>query len=546
MNAGSYMTQLAPELAVALGACIALLCGVSRSAAVRAAVAPIAVAALGLSLVATVAGASGHPQATEFGAPGLLFTSLTFYIRLIAAGVGVLILMVNWHVPEESERGEFFAMILLALTGVMLTASANDLVVLFFAIELVAVPTYVLVALSRTDIRAPEAAVKYFFLGALSAALMVYGFSFLYGVAGTTLLHGPEGVASIASYFHAVDSWETYATIGFLLAFAGLAFKMAAVPFHVYAPDVYEGASSPVTGLLGFVPKLAGFVGLIKLLGLTGWVLSDELTWVLWAVAAATMTAGNVLALLQTNVKRTLAYSSIAHTGYMLIGILVGPLAGEGPMHDGVAAVLFYIAVYGIMNLGAFAVLSALTVRGEDVEQLDDLAGLHHRHPGLALALAICCFSLMGFPPTAGFLGKVYIFSSAFSLGADHAFRYPMIVLAVIGVLNSAIGAYYYLRIAGICYMSPAQETVDARQGLPLRWAMGICSLLMLTLFLWPTGLVRRAADATTFLEEPATVAQPELALGHPQLSGISRSESLEELGNPDPLPPVVPRPGIH
>ena len=215
-------------------------------------------------------------------------------------------------------------------------------------------------------------------------------------------------------------------------------------------------------------------------------------------------------------------------------------------MRDGVAAVLFYIAVYGIMNLGAFAVLSALTVRGEDVEQLDDLAGLHHRHPGLTLALAICCFSLMGFPPTAGFLGKVYIFSSAFSLGADHAFHYPMIVLAVIGVLNSAIGAYYYLRIAGICYMSPARETVDARRGLPLRWAMGVCSLLMIALFLWPTGLVHRAADATAFLEEPATAAHPELALRPPRFSGVSRSEPLERSGNPNLLPPVVPSPGIE
>jgi NADH-quinone oxidoreductase subunit N len=431
--------------------------------------------------------------------------------------IGALILLVNWHLPAANERGEFFGMMLFSLLGVTLTASANDLVLLFFALELVSVPTYILVALSREDARASEAAVKYFFLGAMSAALMVYGFSFLYGCAGTTTLVGAD---SIWNYFYSAPSMPPYAVIGLLLAFAGLAFKIAAVPFHVYAPDVYEGAASPVTGLLGFLPKLAGFAALIKVLDMCRWDLPASLNWLIWIVAAATMTAGNVLALLQTNVKRMLAYSSIAHSGYMLIGVLVGPIAGAGPLHDGVAATLFYIAVYGVMNLGAFAVLSAFAARGEPFEKLSDLGGLSTRHPWSALAMAICAFSLMGFPPTAGFLGKVYVFSSAFSATADHAFRLPLIVLAVIAVINSAIGAVYYLRIASAGYFGEQAERPRETGGMPVRVAACVCSLAMFWWFIHPASLVDRAHQATTEMVERATEVEgpSQLALDTPTM----------------------------
>jgi NADH-quinone oxidoreductase subunit N len=311
-----------------------------------------------------------------------------------------------------------------------------------------------------------------------------------------------------------------YAIIGLLLAFAGLAFKIAAVPFHLYAPDVYEGAASPVTGLLGFLPKLAGFAALVKVLDMCNWNLPASLYWLIWIVAAATMTAGNVLALLQTNVKRILAYSSIAHTGYMLIGVLVGPVAGSGPMHDGVAAMLFYIAVYGMMNLGAFAVLSAFAVRGEPFEALHDLSGLARRHPWAALGLAVCTFSLMGFPPTAGFLGKVYIFSSAFSLTAEHAFRTPLIVLAVIAVINSAIGAVYYLRIASAGYFGRQTEAPRRIGGLPVRVALCLCTLAMFWLFVHPGAVTDPAHKATTEMTARPTEAEAprQLALDTPNL----------------------------
>jgi NADH-quinone oxidoreductase subunit N len=209
------------------------------------------------------------------------------------------------------------------------------------------------------------------------------------------------------------------------------------------------------------------------------------------------MTFGNVLALLQKNVKRMLAYSSIAHTGYMMIGLLVGPVAGKGPMHDGVAALLFYIAIYGAMNLGAFALLTAFRTRGRAMETLDDIAGLAVRAPLVALALAVCVFSLMGFPPTAGFIGKLYIFSSAFSLAESHPFHGPLIALAIIGVVNSAIAAAYYLRIVASAYLGTEPEQTEAAGGTAVRVGLAFCSIPLLVVFAWPASLARPARDAT-------------------------------------------------
>ncbi len=508
MNVGDYLFQLAPELILLIGGCAALIVGLARAHSERGISTPllsliVVLAALAASLLLGVPDAMGGP-------PGLWLSSLTFYTRCIALVLGALILLVNWHQPVAEERGEYMSMILFSLLGVLLTASANDLIVLFFAIELVSIPTYVLIALSRKDARSSEAAVKYFFLGSLAAAIFAYGLSFLYGTAGTTTIHSLAGGV-------AVSTWATgsamgpQAVIGLLLVFGGLAFKVAAVPFHVYAPDVYEGAASPVTGLLGFVPKFAGFVALIKVGAACNWDLPTALMWLVWVMAVATMTVGNVLALLQRNAKRILAYSSIAHTGYMLIGFLVGPVAGQGPMRDGIAALLFYIAIYGAMNLGAFAVLSAFRKEDGPIETLDDLGGLASRAPVVAFALAVCAFSLMGFPPTAGFIGKLYIFASAFSLDGSHPFHGPVIALAIIGVINSAIAAAYYLRIIAAAYIRPKAARVTATGGVPLRWGLALCSIPMLILFAWPGGLANQARSATTVLHESIPTDQTRL-----------------------------------
>ncbi len=512
-STAEYLVQLLPELIVTIGACAVLFAGLVRGTSGRTVSAGLSVATLLLALVATLLLGRGVTDGAV-SPPGLHLTDLVFFVRLITLGIGAVLLLVNWHVPAESEQGEFFALILFAVLGVLFTALADDLLVLFFAIELSSVPTYVLVGLSREDKRASEGSVKYFFLGAVAAALMVYGFSFLYGLSGATAMH--EGASGAIASLFGEPPVPSLAVVGLVLALAGLLFKVAAVPFHVYAPDVYEGAASPITGLLGFLPKLAGFVALVKVLAACGWPLQQAsfawLAWLLWIVAALTMTVGNVLALRQDNVKRTLAYSSIAHTGYMLIAVLVGPVSGEGPMRDGVAAMLFYITVYGLMNLGAFAVLAALRVQDEPAERFDDLAGLSRRHPGLALALAVCAFSLMGFPPTAGLLGKVYIFSSAFSLSDAHSFRGPLIVLAVIGVINSAIAAVYYLRIAGTCYLrEPLSETAPAGDR-PLRVGVAICSVAVLLLFIRPQSLVQGARAASDGTQKTPVAAQTDVA----------------------------------
>lgn len=522
MHLSAYIGALLPEFILLLGACVVLLAG---SAPVRQGVArgtnlpgTLAVVAVLAALGVTWLGA--RPGAPVDFVPGLLLTSMTYYVRLGGLAVGLLIVLCNLHLPVARERAEFFAMILFSLLGLLLTAAANDLVVLFFAIELVSVPTYVLISLSREDRRASESAIKYFFLGAFTAGIMLYGFSFLYGtLGGHTVMIATPAHPGISTAAGVLAGKSVLATLGLLLALAGLLYKMAAVPFHVYAADVYEGAASPVTGLLGFLPKFAGFVAAAKLLAVFGWDWANlqPVYTVLWIVAVATMTVGNTLALLQTNVKRILAYSSISHSGYMLIGLLVGPaLAGGGPMRDGVAAMLFYMVVYGAMNLGAFAVLSAVGRRGEPVETIRDLAGLGVRRPMLALAMAVCMFSLMGFPPTAGLLGKVYIFASAFSAGDLHPFSGSLVVLAVIGVINSAIGAAYYLRIVAACYTRTPTDEVEQQPvgGMGLRWGLAGCALALVVLFVRPALLSRNARVAAAsspdvtpaFVQGPAVV----------------------------------------
>ncbi len=514
MPTSNYFLALCPELILTVVASIGLLLGLSRREDVRRAVPVFSLLAILVALGVLAAPAILLALEADYQlipAPGLGrailagidIGHLATYTRLIALAVGAIILLVNWHLPAAHERGEFFAMVLLSIVGLMLVAAADDLVVFLLALELVSVPTYILVATSSQDIRAQEAAGKYFFLGAMSVALMVYGFSFLYGVSGTTAMTG-----GLAAYLTTQGTSNPFAIIGLLLAFAGLAFKMAAVPFHFYAPDVYQGAASPVTGLLGFLPKAAGFVGLTKLLALTGWQLPDSQFWALWVLAALTMTVGNVLALLQRNVKRMLAYSSIAHSGYMLIGLLVGPVAGEGPMRDGVAAMLFYIAAYGVMNLGAFAVLAYLTIRDRPVEELDDLAGVSRREPTAALVMAVCVFSLMGMPPTAGFLAKVYVFSAAFSLSAEHEHRLALIVLAVIGVVNSAIAAAYYLRILGACYLREPIQTVKPVACGALRMGLALCTAIVIGIGVWPKHVVLLSNYATQDVR-PSRLLEP-------------------------------------
>jgi NADH-quinone oxidoreductase subunit N len=521
LAAHPLVSNLLPEIILAVGASLMLVLGVLGGRRIAAWIAL-------LSLLASLWAAYRLARFPAEPASSLLADSLVGFARMAALSLGLLLLMVNRHVPDESERPEYYALMLFSLAGVLLVAVANDLILLFLALELVSVPTYILVGLSRRDVRAQEATAKYFFLGAFAAALTLYGFSFLYGTSGTMqMFHGLASNRSIASMLSLPSvSGDRLTTVGLLLALGGLAFKIAAVPMHFYVADVYQGAASPMAGFLGFVPKFAGFLAIIRLLSLAGWEHGEGMFWLLWLMAAATMTAGNTLALMQQNVKRMLAYSGVAHSGYILVGLLAGPsvaqppLAVSGsPMRDGLGAVLFYIVLYGVMNLGAFAALSCFRKSGADgeddsAESLTEIAGSGRRSGGAswaALGLSVCVLGLMGMPPTGGFLAKFYVFSSALAGGGAPARTQALLVLVVIGVINSAVAAAYYLRIIACCYLEKPADGIRISRCPSLGAGLAVCTTVVFVVFLLPGALWARSQAAVATLQ-----GQPRSAISMP------------------------------
>ncbi|GJQ26543.1 MAG: NADH-quinone oxidoreductase subunit N [Phycisphaerae bacterium] len=510
------LMHLMPEVVLVCGASAILLLGLGSAQRGKTRSAELA--------LLTLLGALWSAYVMEDNPPapvsGLWESSLVWYARMVSIGVGVLILMVNRHVPRSEESAEFFALTLFSIAGISLVTVANDLMLLFLALELVSVPTYVLVGLSRRSIHSQEATGKYFFLGAFAAAITLYGFSFLYGAAGTMQLFSRSAsqpcIASVLS--DPTMASNKLVMLGLVLSLTGLAFKLAAVPLHFYVADVYQGAAAPVSGLLGFVPKFAGVLAIIRLLSLTGWVFDQKLYGLLWVMAAATMLVGNTLALMQHNVKRMLAYSSVAHSGYMLVGLVAGPGVGESvvasPLRNGLVAVLFYVAIYGVMNLGAFAALAFFRRRDEDAdedrsaESVEELSGAAREHPWASLCLALCVLGLMGFPLTAGFLGKLYIFSSAISAGAVTMRHDAMLGLVIFGVLNSAIAAAYYLRIIAVVYLGKPAEGGRVAGCHALKGALVLCAIAVVGLFVRPTILFEQSSRAA----EDVHVAAPHTA----------------------------------
>jgi NADH-quinone oxidoreductase subunit N len=503
--------SLLPELVLTVAACAVLLVAQAARESVRRVTPWVTLVGIVVAIVVLKGGQFwGTPPAEITISGGLAFDNLAGFVRISALILGVLIVLVSWVQPADAERGEFFSMMLFSLTGLMLVGPATDLIVLFLALELVSVPTYIMVTLSRASPRALEGGTKYFYLGALAAAITAFGFSYLYGVTGSATLDA-VAVDRIADALKDPGSpAHALATIGLLVSVVGLLFKIAAVPLHFYIADVYQGAASPVAGLLGFVPKLAGLVAIFKIIGLTGWETTDgALFWVLWLVAALSMTIGNVLALRQTNIKRLLAYSGIAHSGYMLVGVLAGPIMVgqrvESIMGDGTAAVLYYAVIYGIANLGAFALLGLLRVRGRPCETLRDVAGLLRYYPSVALLMALAMFTLMGLPPTPGFWGKLSLFGSALAAAdqAPAAHQSWIIALVIIAVLNTALAAAYYLRViaAVLLYESDQPAEPSAREA-PMMGAL-LCGFLLLVFAFYPNELMRLGRAATDRLLTP-------------------------------------------
>ncbi len=531
-----YVGGCLPEAVLALAACVMFLGGTWLHCRMRWgiwALVSLAVAAVLLALnpLPLPAGES-EARAALFAGP-VWFDRFALLVRVLALAGGAVLVLVSWDEVSDRHAADYHACILLIVAGTGLTAAANDLVTLFLALELISIPTYVLLYLPRSDPPAQEAAMKYFYLSVFSSALLLFGFSYLYGLAGTTNL--PALAEALVRDRGAMPG---VALVALVMVVAGLGFRITAVPFHFYAPDVYQGTATANAALLAFVPKVAGFAALVRVLGFlpyvhqgrtlaeggaAGLMLGEQVPVLFWIVAAVTMSLGNILALLQDNVKRLLAYSSVAHAGYMLIGLAVAPrLAGErsGPV-GGVEAVLFYLIAYGGMTVGAFAVLSYLSTKERPVETVDDLAGLARSHPGTALLMALFLFSLIGIPLTAGFMGKFLLFSGALLVpvnpesAASLEQRRLFVALAFVGVVNAAIGGWYYLRIVAAMYLRDPLQPIAERRVRPVLVAVWACALLTLAAGVYPEPFKRAAVEAVGRAQPPAPAA-PAVAAARP------------------------------
>jgi len=371
-----------------------------------------------------------------------------FFDVVICVGAGLSALLAGGYLREHGfERGEFYVLIIFTAFGAMVLARAVDLLSIFLGLETMSLGAYALVAYRRTSARAVEGAVKYFLLGSFAAAILLFGSALLYGATGHTDLAGIREVVS------AGEADATLTVLALVMLIVGMAFKVGAVPFHMWVPDSYEGAATPVTTFMSVGVKAAAVAVLVRVLvgafgdpasmGLyTGW------TPVIVLLAVATMVYGNLAALAQTSVKRMLAYSSVAHAGYILVGLAAAHAVGS----FAVSSVLYYVAAYTVSNVLAFGSLILMGSKGKEAVSYDDLAGAGRRHPMAAFPFVIGVLSLLGMPPTAGFFGKYYVFSAAVQAGG------PMIWLAVLGVLASAVGAYYYLKVIVYLYMREPEE----------------------------------------------------------------------------------------
>jgi len=433
------------------------------------------------------------------GSYGLMHTVLVdhfsiyfFYLFLAATAITILI-SVRYLETEHESHGEYYALMLLSVAGMMCLACGADIVLIFIGLELMAISTYVLVGFLRRDRRSNEAALKYFLLGAFSSGIFAYGLSLFYGLTGSTNL---GTIQQVLARMVLVGPYKPVAIIALLTTMTGLLFKIAAVPFHQWAPDAYEGAPTCITGFMSVAVKAAGFAMLLRVLVFG--LLPMRSIWmpVLVFVSIATMTGANLAALTQTNTKRLLAYSSIAHVGYMLLGLIAGTATELNA--DGIKGILIYLLVYTFMNLGAFGVITSLRHKKVIGDELDDLNGLYSRAPVEAVLMLIFMLSLAGIPPLAGFWGKYFIFLSLIETG-----HYA---LAALGVLYSVFGLYYYLKIANAMFMRQPEK---GEEHLPVSYAMraalGVTAFATLFIGIMPNRFIEIVNWALGIAQNPAT-----------------------------------------
>lgn len=389
---------------------------------------------VGLLAAAVASAVLWGTEEVGFGGAYTLDRYALFFNQIFCLAAALTLLMSMDYLHLTAVRtGEYYALVLFATSGMLMMAAASDLVVLFLGLEVMSVAVYVLAGILRSDLKSNESALKYFLLGAFASGFLLFGIAFLFGATGTTTL---AGIA--AKLGHLGGEQRALAFLGIGLLIVGFGFKVAAVPFHSWVPDVYEGAPTAITAFMAVGVKAAAFAAFARAFLHTLAPVSVEWTGVLWVLAVLTMTLGNVVAIVQSNIKRMLAYSSIAHAGYLLVGMVAGRAGG--------GAILYYLFVYALMNIGAFAVVMALGQKGESNERLDDLAGIGFKYPGLGMAMAIFLLSLAGIPALAGFTGKFYLFSAAVESGH--------VGLALIGVLNSVVSMYYYAGVLVKMYMA--------------------------------------------------------------------------------------------
>ena len=419
-----------------------------------------------------------------------------YFWYLFLAGAAIAILMsVRYLELEDEHHGEYYSLLLLSVVGMMCMAAGIDIVLLFIGLELMAISTYVLVGFLRRDRRSNEAALKYLLLGAFSSGIFAYGLSLFYGISGSTNL------AVIARAVSAVDPHNPVVVIALLTTMVGLLFKIAAVPFHQWAPDAYEGAPTCITGFMSVAVKAAAWALLLRILVFGLWPLRSIYTPVIVFVSIATMTGANFAALTQTNTKRLLAYSSIAHVGYMLLAFVAMGTSQPGSpgFNDGFKGILIYLLVYMFMNLGAFAVITSLRQRNVIGDELDDMAGLYQRAPVEAALMLLFLLSLAGIPPAAGFLGKYYIFLSL--IESQHYW------LASLGVLYSLFGLYYYLKIANSMLMRAPMETERLPLSLGMRCALGVTALATIVIGVFPEPFIRGVNWSLGIAQSPHVAA---------------------------------------
>jgi NADH-quinone oxidoreductase subunit N len=467
----SDLLGVLPESMLVLTALLVIVVDAVKREAYSAIVPTLSIFGLAASAVAAISlwGQGGHIFSGMVIADG--FTAL---FRVLFAVIGILTILLSPHYLSlrKMRLGEYYGLILIAIFGMMVMVSASNLLLFYLGLETMSITLYVLAGTQRADVKSAEAGMKYLVLGAFSSAFLLYGIALLYASLGT-IEYG-----EITAYFIADSepSLITVAGIGLLLV--GFAFKVAAVPFHFWSPDVYDGSPTTITAFMSTGPKAAAFVGLIRVFGIMLAPATEIWHLAITVLAMITMCVGNVIAIRQTSVKRMLAYSSIAHAGYLLVGMAAGTKAAF-------AAMGYYLASYALMNIGAFAVIILLNRQSEKGSyHYDDLRGAGFAHPLLGATLTIFLLSLTGIPPTAGFFGKLYLFSSAVEQGH--------IGLVIVAVLNSAVAAFYYLRLITVLYMTkPEGEVITIAQPGAYKLALILSAVLILVIGAFPDQLLQ-------------------------------------------------------